>query len=35
MNFVLGGCDDLNMLGPVSGTIRGCGLVGVGVVLLK
>jgi hypothetical protein len=26
-------CDGLYMLGPVSGTIRRCGLVGVGVSL--
>ena len=28
-------CDGLNMLGPGSGTIRRCGLVGVGVALLE
>jgi hypothetical protein len=31
----LGGCGDLNMLGPESGTIRRCVLVAVGVTLLK
>ena len=30
-----GRCGGLNMLGPGSGTIRRCGLVGVGVALLK
>jgi hypothetical protein len=33
--MVLGKCNDLNMLGPGSGTIRRCGLVGVGVALLE
>ena len=28
-------CSDLNVLGPGSGTIRMCGLVGVGVDLLE
>ena len=28
-------CDGLNMLGPGSGTIGRCGLVGVGVALLE
>ena len=28
-------CGGLNMLGPRSGGIRGCGLVGEGVILLK
>ena len=28
-------CGGLNMLGPGSGTIRRCGLVGVGVALLE
>ena len=28
-------CGGLNMLGPGSGTIRKCGLVGVGVALLE
>ena len=28
-------CDGLNMLGPGSGIIEGCGLVGVGVALLE
>jgi hypothetical protein len=31
----LGMCGSLNMLGPESGTIRRCGLVGVGVASLE
>jgi hypothetical protein len=30
-----GRCGDLNMLGPGSGTVRRCGLVGGGVALLE
>jgi hypothetical protein len=28
-------CSGLNMLGPGSGTMRRCGLIGVGIVLLE
>ena len=31
----VGRCGGLNVLGPGSGTIRRCGLVGVGVALLE